>query len=561
MLEAIDSLDSVSGLSAVATERLSRFRTEYRELLTTAQGVSLVELCRRILDHTGAWAEIDGLPDAARLSARLNTYRFLDLAEDWSPLEGGPSLDAFLDHLDALQDESSAEELDTARVSGENAVVLLTVHRAKGLEWPVVYLPALVTDTFPSRVIRFDDPMTDPFVLPYDLRLDRASLPDLSGDTSERKDALRTVHADGEWRTAYVAVTRAADELIATGSWWYTAARPRTRSTLFEIINRLADSPVPDSDEPGEPPQSLRFRADRSGDPDPHFEGGAARLLARSIDDPALPRRLAVEAGIADQYDAAVDQLHMELDGLPNPLEAAPADDRFRTSVTGLVTFAGCSLRFRWEHLERLPRRPSIAARRGVELHRRIELFHRGTVAFDEAVPDFYDDADDLGGTPTASAFDRFSASRFASQTPILIETPFELDLGDAGLSGRIDAVYAPRDDAWEIVDFKSGRVRTDPATKVQLEAYAVAAREAGLTVAPPPDDLTVTFAYFGGDRVEERSEKVDDAWLDEARRHLLGLMEGAAAGPYVAEPGERCRSCDFTRFCSEGATWLEEHS
>ena len=77
--------------------------------------------------------------DGARLSVRLNLHRFLDLAEDWSPLEGRPSLAAFLDHL-AIMAEGSTDELTPARLSGQNAVALLTVHRAKGLEWPVVIL-------------------------------------------------------------------------------------------------------------------------------------------------------------------------------------------------------------------------------------------------------------------------------------------------------------------------------------------------------------------------------------------------------------------------------------
>jgi superfamily I DNA/RNA helicase len=91
LLEAIDDLEHVADLSNEARRRLERFRTRYRELLETAQGVSLVELCRRVLDRIGAWPEVDALDEAGRLSARLNLYRFLDLAEEWSPLDGGPS--------------------------------------------------------------------------------------------------------------------------------------------------------------------------------------------------------------------------------------------------------------------------------------------------------------------------------------------------------------------------------------------------------------------------------------------------------------------------------------
>jgi DNA helicase-2/ATP-dependent DNA helicase PcrA len=558
LLEAVDGLDTVEGLSVEAGRRLTMFRSEYRDLLETAQGVSLVELCRRILDRTGAWPEIDALPDAARVSARLNTFRFLDLAEDWSPLEGGPSLDAFLDHLNLLADEASAEELDTARVSGEGAVALLTVHRAKGLEWPVVILPALAAGIFPSQVIRYEDPTVDPTVLPHELRLDVDALPALGDDPDANKNHLKQMHADGEWRTAYVAVTRAADELIATGAWWYTTGRAKQRSELFELIDTSGTAAPGRCDEPGEPPETLRLRVDRGDGPDPHFHHGPTAFLASVVAEPGLPARFATERDIRGQYDAAVDQLRIELEGLPAPLESVPSDDRFRTSVTGLVTFAGCGQRFRWEHIDHLPRRPSQAARRGTELHRKIELHHRGTATFDDTTSDFYDDVGFGGEAPTETAYERFMESRFAAERPILIETPFELRIGDASVNGRIDAVYEPEPGRWEIVDFKSGRHRADPARRVQLEAYAVAADEAGLDGRAAPESTTVTFAYFGGDAVTEVSESVNGPWLDAARRHLADLLDGAENGPYHPAPGDLCRHCDFARFCPAGTAWLE---
>jgi len=561
LLEAVDSIEEVEGLQPAAEQRLKSFRSVYRELLAAAQGVSLVELCRRVLDRTGAWPEIEALPDAARMSARLNTHRFLDLAEDWSPLEGGPSLAAFLDHLDVLADDSAGAELDTARISGENAVAMLTVHRAKGLEWPNVFLPALTKDTFPSRVVRFEDPLTDAQVLPHELRLDQGSLPDLSGDEKQRRDALRAAHEDSEWRAAYVAVTRAADTLTASGAWWYTDGSSRSPSRLFEIIDALGEAAPGRVTDAGEPPESLRVRVDSDPSPDPHFTAGHVAALRQAITDPGFVRRLAAEAGITAQYDAAVDQLGMKLEGLPAPLETPPADDRFRTSVTGLVTFATCALRFRWEHIDRLPRRPSAAARRGVELHRRIELHHRGTIAFEDAAPGFYDAtvSTDAAPSPVETSFERFLGSRFASMKPILLETPFELKVGESSVRGRIDAVYETEPGSWEIVDFKSGRPGGLATKRVQLEAYAVAAVQVTFEGVDPPDETTVSFAYFGGDEVAIESETVDDAWLTAADAHLQLLVDGAENGPYEPQPSSACKFCDFARFCPAGTEWLEQ--
>src|SRR5690606_40561569 len=132
---------------------------------------TLAELARAILEVTGAWKEVEAMSPAGRLSARLNLYRFLDLTEEWSPLEGRPSLAAFLAHLE-LMEENPADELDAARLSGEDAVAILTVHRAKGLEWDVVFVPAVTKKDFPATPREYPDPYRRPQFRPHEWRRD-----------------------------------------------------------------------------------------------------------------------------------------------------------------------------------------------------------------------------------------------------------------------------------------------------------------------------------------------------------------------------------------------------
>jgi DNA helicase-2/ATP-dependent DNA helicase PcrA len=533
-----------------ATDALGRFRLLYARLVEDAQGVTLVELCRRILSGLGVWIEVDALDDATARSARLNLYRFLDLAESWSPLEGRPSLNAFLDYLATLLDESAPEELDLARVAEADAVTLITAHRAKGLEWDVVFLPAVVVETFPARLRGFDDPFSHPRSLPYAARLDAGSLPELDPDDPKaRKEALRPRHEDQEWRTAYVAATRARHRLLVTGAFWYSQKKPKQPSTLFDLVAGLPGVVRHVTcEDPGKRPEAATVEAAVPA-PDPHFPDGWEAAFRASVEDPTWP---AGQTTNQAAYDDQVNQLSLVLDSLPEPeLEDGPAPTT--TSVSGLVTYATCPKRFYWSEVDRLPRRPAPWLKRGVALHRKIELHNRGVVPLDLADDDTYDLVPDEA-EPKADAYITFQESRFGQTKPRWIEAPFLLAGDDLRIRGRIDAVY-DFDGAWEVVDFKSGRHRPDPARVVQLQAYAVAVDEGALS-ADRPDSLSVTFAYFG-DGLEEVSEAVDDAWLNEARARINGILEGITGEQFEPAPSTACHHCDFTKFCEPGKAWL----
>ncbi len=552
LLEAIDRLPDVPGLSDVARQRLGEFRATYRTLLSDAQGATLVELVRRIVDAVDGWAEIEAMQPAAALSARLNLYRFLDLVEDWSPLAGRPSLEGFLGYLELLEEDRTSDELDTARVGSQDAVSLLTVHRAKGLEWHTVFMPALAKGTFPARSQGFDDPQSSPKWLPYELRLDSAHLPALDTDEKERKEILRLRHVAQERRTAYVAVTRARRRLIMTGAAWYEGLRPKEPSELLDLVRRQPHCEVVEwCDDPGEAP------IDRPGvaeSPDPHFAGGWRAALRATLADPEWPARRAEDERMFDDHRR---QLELMLDQLPEP-PPPPEPPGPATSVTGLVTLASCPQRFYWSEIDRLPRRPSPWLMRGTTLHRHIELHHKGVAPLDLET-DPVELADAAGDTDPAEGVDPFSvflASRFAAEKPILVEAPLDLTLAGTRIRGRIDAVYEPEPGVWEIVDYKSGRRRDTAEAIVQLQAYAIAV-EAGAVALPPPERLIVTFAYFGTDPAQEVTVEATEQWREDARANVRRLAAQAAGDTFDATPSAACRHCDFLTFCETGRTWV----
>lgn len=552
LIEAIENAGEITDLGDEARRRLTRFHDAYRELLLETQGMNLAETCRMILDRTRAWQDVESLPANARLTARLNLYRFLDLADDWSPLRGRPSVAAFLDYLSAMEEEP-AEELDSARLSGEDAVTLVTVHRAKGLEWENVAIPAVVDGNLPSSPGAFPDPVRFPYQVPVEFRLDNV-LGELPEDESARSALFRDRHKSQEWRVAYVAITRSKRRLFVSGAYWYGHPEPRKTaaepSELFELV--AADPGARDGGRANEGPRPSLLRIDLGGDEvDPLFPGGWQAALRLGAEKPSELARIASDVGITDEYEKMTREMSdrlFALDGIPGD----DVGDQFSraVSVTGLVTYAQCPKRFYWSDVDPLPRRRNPAAERGTEIHRRIELHQRGQVPFEELVPDLYD-AIDTDPTTEPGGFAAYEDSRFARESASLIEAPFSVELdNEYRIRGRIDAIYA-NDGHWEVVDFKSGRHRDDPSRIVQLQAYAVAVNEVDFGL-PKPNSVDVTFAYLGGGLTEVTS-RADNAWVSEAELKLKELTDAIEGEEFEPSPGVWCKNCDFLRFCGPG--------
>ena len=166
-------------------------------------------------------------------------------------------------------------------------------------------------------------------------------------------------------------------------------------------------------------------------------------------------------------------------------------------------------------------------------------------VPFDDLETDLYDRTPDEDATApdrSAGGWKAFLESGYSERAPIHVEVPFEFRIsGSARIRGRIDAVYGDGEGGWEIVDFKSGKRSRRASSQVQLQAYALAARESGLG-RPAPETLRVSFVYLGGG-LDVVAEEVDGAWMEQARKQVLELVKGIQEEQFQPTPSGACRS------------------
>lgn len=488
LLEAVVD-PGAAPLSPAARERLGRFARELGGLRRHL-GEPLPDLVRRVIATMGLEVEVEATVEGHRRARTTQLSAFLDAVARYVGEDPRASLSGLLAWLD--DEQAHDVGLERAAPSGDDAVTLLTVHRAKGLEWELVFLPGLTAGTFPTRRSG-DNWVKTAAVLPAPLRGDAAQISQL-GDVSAKgfaryAEELQAEARRGEDRLAYVAVTRARERLIASAHWWRPGAKTvREPSDYLTAIRAHADAVLVDVSQPGEGAVNPLLEARLPAMwPTPLDEEGASRrresaslvrqAQARLGDvGPAVlarPGDADLAATVAG-WDAAIDHLLAEARHHRRRVHDVPLPPSLTASQ--MMALQRNPQRFAAELLRPMPRAPQPAAAFGTRFHAWVEQrFGQLTLPeVDDALLVEEPAADDEADFRELCA--TFERGRFGDRAPVAIEQPFTLLLGRDGrahpVRGRIDAVYADGD-GWLVVDWKTSRQET--ADPLQLALYRVA--------------------------------------------------------------------------------------
>lgn len=153
--EACENAGKVPGLGRAAgkigdfVSQIGHFRSMMDE------GASPKEIIEAVLDETGYQKELETADEAIEAQSRLeNIDELISKAADYEENGGQPGLDAFLEEVALVADIDRMDET-------EHCVTLMTLHGAKGLEFPVVYMSGMEDGLFPSYMAVTSDDSTD----------------------------------------------------------------------------------------------------------------------------------------------------------------------------------------------------------------------------------------------------------------------------------------------------------------------------------------------------------------------------------------------------------------
>ena len=260
---------------------------ELRRLRVGAMGEPILDLVRRIIDTCGIDVELASSASPAASARRDNLDLFVQAVSEFQAVDGQVTLAALLAWLEA--EDEYGQGLDVATPSEADSVKLLTVHRAKGLEWDAVFLVGVTERKFPTNRSR-SSWLTVPFVMPARAPRRRPRPADAGRPHPRRhrragRRPPRSTRRVEELRLGYVAWTRARHRLACPAGAGPPTSRPasaprptsrRTREAMADWGERaraVAATMPPKGDA-----QPLRRRLARPAlaDLPPHRRGRAA---------------------------------------------------------------------------------------------------------------------------------------------------------------------------------------------------------------------------------------------------------------------------------------------
>lgn len=150
LFEVMSNAAEVPGLSSRFVGKLEELTSVIFELMGEAEEVPVKQLIDDVMTRTGYMGELEASGSAQDQSRIENLKELLSVAEEFGKSGEEDNLGNFLEHVALVAD------IDDADLSGD-AVTLMTLHSAKGLEFPAVFIAGMEREIFPNSRAFLDE--------------------------------------------------------------------------------------------------------------------------------------------------------------------------------------------------------------------------------------------------------------------------------------------------------------------------------------------------------------------------------------------------------------------
>ncbi len=571
-------LAAINGLSERGHGLLRKFAELHKDFRIETQAQSspdLVETVHRVARYAGLHAFLD--PDTPAGRRHLNAFRgLLDLAQQYQNYYPNPSLHGFVGFLKLL--EGLGHDETVGEPSGDpDSIKVMTVHQAKGQEFPVVFVGGLA-DRFPSQNRR---------------EMHRKFLDFLTLNGNDPQ----AVHQEEERRVLYVALSRAKEELILSSYDCRGESRRQRNGRFLEEIEQ--SSAVRKTRHKGYAGSTAQGAAVQQA-PGKTVEDALfhqVSWLGRQLGRDDLPQyfRTVLEllGGLMadmvgeEQVRQALAALGLPPDlaiRLPQPDKPVAPKGTLRLMPTSLELYRKCPRQYYYKHVAEIPEPERRAARFGTAVHKALERLHRKhprlSIQLKAELLQYF--KEELQAVSFSSDVEKQQAieqgeevlTRFLEEEADLAQeiknTEVEKDLRlsldhDILLSMRIDRLDTLSDGSVRVLDYKTGKLASGPEylRQFQMPCYALAVQEVmrnklsrievvGLKKLHDNGQTERKILPWDGDGTEKN---LSPKRLAQLQQEIQEIAAAIRAGQFEARPDEdTCRYCSYRRLCDKAA-------
>jgi ATP-dependent helicase/nuclease subunit A len=544
-----------------------------------ANRIPITHLLRHILEDTGLYGILSG--DRREVQSLINIEKLLDIARTFEDA-GFQTLSDFVSYLDLLIELEEREGEAQINFEGMDAVRLMTIHAAKGLEFPVVFVPEL------DRPFNYG---TSDSIYIDTIKSGNGDLPAIgikglnpdqnyASENTVLRNYLKWVSeekTDAEMkRLLYVGCTRAEDHLVLSGTLSKKVSKNSWMTWLLKIL------PLEDSisqqhftiSENTENPQEIRELeilihtseeyGKRLHPPSPPQGGNRSGDLAKSPLEGG-------QGGVSQNLD-----IYQTLRQNLTPIRGHE-NESFRINPSTLHTLFQCPRKYYYQHILRLPEpileehpptplEGGIGKDRGTIIHKAFEerLFDENK-SEEELLASFTRFLDKMNiseqersvmqlHSAIKRAYESYTSSGIkallASSPKVYREYPFQMRTGRIYMSGTIDVLFFdPHHEMWTILDYKSNEIPAEQIVEeiqrhgydIQMQLYTLAVSRL-LHVDHIRSILLFTFPGCVYDAVDLSSNT-----LKALEKRITAFLEQLSEGTIdVSQKQLACEECEY---------------
>lgn len=576
VMEALRRADSISELDDPAKDRLRRFLALFEELRARKDSVSPHELVKEALEATPYQTRLLTSPGGTQKMA--NVLKFLNILREYSAREAG-GIGGFLQFYETMRFYGPREEAAPLEMYSGNTVKLMTIHAAKGLEFPVV----VVADM--SRSFNFDKGR---FLISREMEI----ACDPWEESAERSCGRAIVFAERkekqlaeERRLLYVAMTRARDYLILAGACRAEKECDveRARSPLDWLIGVLREEVSPPSSGEACEASFGEARVPMSVNPAdvtvPVVES-AQSLLERYAPQIEAGEKIPVPEHVTEEHSVTVKEAVERI--VLRAASERPLSPPAELSVTQLVLFEVCPHKFLLREVMNFPDRDEMSQlgfgstgqpfpggelldlpsdvftgargrRFGDRVHaclEQVDLRAKEAANLSEIVSRLFSLSEEKGAAE--KLIRRFlrseEACRLRNARELYREMPVKAIVENVVIRGIVDVLYRDADGDWTILDFKTGTL--PPINSSQWQAYRFQMSLYGFllseALSTPPQKAILYFMESGVSECLSLSREA----TGQTREKIASIVRAIAESDFAKTKGDSCQKCEYAPLC-----------